>query len=770
MKKNLLLLLLFLVVGVSSCVRKEYDLTRDNLDLKVKIGSDDLFIPIGQTDSLFLRNFLDTADIELLQILSDNSYAIILEGTEELEIPEIDASQLAMDDIVHQRTVTIDFKNSIDDFPDVDLPNINEQKVFNSGLYLTAQPANGGSIPSFPPVGLTEEYPLVFSEPLPAEIIKVDSVLLTDPANFEITISVQNLPGGAMIEVDTIRVVFPPQVKLGADPRVFGQTYLITNSSLTTTPLEVTIPIRHLDFSSTPLQSNNSLSMDEEIVVYSKYSVEGTYNGGFYPTTFENDTRLVVKVNSNLNYSSAYVQVSMVSQEFQETTTPIDLEITDIPLEIIALDSALFQNAQIRMSVDKSRTSLGGQALEYHVNIQFPRDLIFAPGQGISATNQLVLQLSQTDSWEETYNVRGMRFDGNPLNGQLKIEDSITLQASIVANNASINTDTLWNTVVDLDVDATFANIVFSKVFGRIDPQIESQFISVPLDDLPEMLKGDDMVFHVYPRLGLEMTTNLQIPLDATVILTPWKGGQIVPNAQQDITISVPAWSGVGQPQPVKYWIAETTTGMPAGYTHINRNLGTLVKRVPDSIQIEIVAGTDPTQQAIFDVDETYFANVDYDFVVPFAFGPELLVSIQDTIRDLGEDLGRYLSGNSVGLSGKIWNSIPLELNVVLIPVNDKYEPIDIDHPTLKIDAGKVDGSAAESLLDFLFDDPSGKLSDMRHVIFKFTGRTGQDAVPGGVAIKPDNFIKVQLRAKISGGLTIDLNDFLDSNSEGGND
>ncbi|MCL2412819.1 MAG: hypothetical protein FWC98_01625, partial [Bacteroidales bacterium] len=72
-------------------------------------------------------------------------------------------------------------------------------------------------------------------------------------------------------------------------------------------------------------------------------------------------------------------------------------------------------------------------------------------------------------------------------------------------------------------------------------------------------------------------------------------------------------------------------------------------------------------------------------------------------------------------------------------------------------------GATMDSVSNLMFDDKnSDQLRYMRGLILQFEAKTG--AGRAGQPLRPDNFIKVRLNARIEGGLTVDLRDFIDNN------
>ena len=77
------------ILSVLSCIREEYTVSEENLNLEVTVFQDGVHIPLGITDSLKVKDLLETfgqgESSEYLQYLktigSDGAYAIVMSET-----------------------------------------------------------------------------------------------------------------------------------------------------------------------------------------------------------------------------------------------------------------------------------------------------------------------------------------------------------------------------------------------------------------------------------------------------------------------------------------------------------------------------------------------------------------------------------------------------------------------------------------------------------------------------------------------------------------
>ncbi|MCL2683475.1 MAG: hypothetical protein FWE63_08385 [Bacteroidales bacterium] len=783
MKKLLYLAAILIAVG-TSCIKKEYDLNRDNLDLTITFSEDGLWLPIGATDTMRLENFLNPDSVDLLEILN-GAYAIVLADSNKIEV-DIDTEQLVVDDIlVETYRDTIYFDNVLN-FPDVTISPVALDTVVNSEFWLpdgviallslpisvdtlnatlASNPLFDPFIPLLPkfPIPLSasgrDTVPISIEEELTDDlIVGVDTIWLTN-SYLQVIVTPQNIPFGTTLTLDSLLLVFPPQVKLGmSEGFVSDNVYLVRNKQLIGSTT-LTIPIRCL--ASLSLSKSQTLKIEDEIQVFTKYNLSGVYSGGFFPNNENNSTRLDLNISSNLNFGSAIVRLRNVYDSLPKTAFPVDINV-GIPEEIIAIDSIIFQNTKVSLDLKLSQTKIQNQTMNIRVRVQFPQSIIFSDPR-IQPGNIFDNNVTFTNNrWNPTFDVRGLTFTDQTFSGDsINIRDSITVEAWVVLNNPTVNTDTLRHTAIAASVDAAITNIKFSKIYGKINPEIPTENFSMDLLDLPGILinNRDSIIFDVKPYLDLVLNSNLQVPFGTDLVLTPYKNG--VPGAKQQVSINVPA--SLGGMNSNKFWIADTITQaeIDRGYTWVQTDLGTIIRRIPDSIQISINTNVDTTKTAIFDLNAQYRADLDYKFVVPFAFGDSLQFVIQDTI-EVPKEIGQYLNGNHIELYGIAWNSIPLMLEATIIPIDSNGIALEIaKYPTFVIGAGNGTDAAIPSTLKIVFDDSDSRvLTEMRGMVFRFNGGVDKNTI--GVPLKPDNFIRVELKAKVIGGLTIDLNNLLD--------
>jgi len=261
--------------------------------------------------------------------------------------------------------------------------------------------------------------------------------------------------------------------------------------------------------------------------------------------------------------------------------------------------------------------------------------------------------------------------------------------------------------------------------------------ISVDLSGLPDILVNnrEGLVLDVNPHLRLRIAGNLDA--STTLILEPFGTGVAAP-------VAIPLDLSSGENL---LWIAENDSPLrPNNYDFIPAtNLRNLVRTIPDSIVIRL-----DNNHATFAFDTDYYADMTAQFVVPLTFGDEFSIIIQDTFH-LDARIGEMISGNSIGLSVRALNGIPLNLEAFVTPIDENNNPLaGVNVDPFTIVAGMTMDHAPELLM---LSDPNNRLQYMRGLVFQFVVSPGASAT-----LRPENFIQIRLNARIEGGVTVDLN------------
>jgi hypothetical protein len=391
--------------------------------------------------------------------------------------------------------------------------------------------------------------------------------------------------------------------------------------------------------------------------------------------------------------------------------------------------------------------------------LKFPDILIFEPGM-VNDKNELIIDESfdRNNRLSKTLGVRGFKFDASELSGKLTVNDKIRFETDIFVVDPTVNTDDLQGENITANVSVELKGLNFRSVYGKVDINLGDQMEipNVPLDKFPEFMRNKDAVIDVLnPILALKTESNLGIPIDTKLSLTKFVDGKELTDEKIFLNFSLPKVNSPDEIIETGYWYAPRQSGMPNGYTFAETHLQNLFKPVPDSVQVEFVPTINPGVQHMIDLVADYKLKVKYDIILPLSFGKDLNIVLRDTIENVNLEFGDLdLKTGALEILAKITNSIPLDLEMELIMMDADHNIL-ATSPAQTILAGASDGSGVDSNIRIKLADNLENLKDLNKVVLVFKATSNETVA--GTPIKPTNFIKANLRARVLGGLNVTL-------------
>jgi len=558
-----------------------------------------------------------------------------------------------------------------------------------------------------------------------------------------------NLPHNLTFTGDNIRIVFPPLFTFNP-PLPLLNTYVIPDGPV---PDYFELELDALNINQKlvagKLDLSENISVAGNIIlksgVVNSLDIENLNSGKMYMTA----------ETPALKIASTTVKLKSLNAEIADTTN-LNISLDQIPAEIVSLDSILLENnATLQLSVNITNMPSLSTPLMANLTLNFPDLLQFTSGS-VNASNQLVINEPFVNGkLSRTIGIKGLHFDGSKLNQVLSINEDIAFNGRVSVNNPSVNSSDLNSDPIEVNVDVRLTGIQFKSVYGKVDPGIDPVTTHVKLPDLPDFMKGEDVVLDITrPVIALETRSNLGIPIIAGLNLTPMKNNAEIVSGKQNLELEFPRSSSAAMDKISRFWIAPDSAGMPGNYKFIKTDIQNIFKTIPDEISFIVNAQADTEQEHYIDLTADYRIKVKYDVTVPMAFGKDLSIEICDTISDLDETIGEVaLSGKRLELFGTILNSIPLDLRLTITPLDSDHKAINIPAATQLVNSGARDGSATSTALSVKLDDPDGLLKDVRGFELRF--RASSNETVAGTPIKPENFVKADLKVRLNGGLKI---------------
>jgi hypothetical protein len=466
-------------------------------------------------------------------------------------------------------------------------------------------------------------------------------------------------------------------------------------------------------------------------------------------------------VVSDIFIESTSIEMKTLEASMSDKTS-LNLSVNDVPSQIVALDSIIIKDgASLKLDIQiNNMPDLGGKPLNANIKVKFPKMLKLGAGQ-VNADNEMTINEAFVNGkLSKTVNLKSLKFDGSNLNGKITINEEVGFDVNVSVVNPTINSADLDGKDISVDVKVTIAGVEFKSVYGKFDVDISDQLDipNVGLDDIPSILKGNDVVLDIAkPVISFSTESNIGIPVSAEMSMTKIIGGVLQNNDKLAFTINIPKAASPAQTIKTGFWVSPSSSGMPTGFQFIERPVQNLFKPLPDAFKVELKPTINTSVQHLIDLTANYKMKVKYDVIIPFSFGKDLSIVVRDTLEniDLGIDLGDLdPKTGSLELMATILNSIPLDLKLQLV-IMDKNDVILSTTNEQTILAGAPNGSAVSSNINIRLADNLGDLLKMNKIALVF--RATSNTTVAGTPIKPDNFIKATLKARVNGGITVNL-------------
>ena len=601
---------------------------------------------------------------------------------------------------------------------------------------------------------LNVKIPIEMESSISTMVKQLSVIKLKD--NTKIRIDIQ-LPDGLPFDLtaENFKLQFPSFFMFNPDknPPMPGNTYTITSGAM---PDSIVLYLDALALNDE--LKDGMLKLSDNVFVSGKLALKPGWVNSTEISTI-GDKNLSVKAStSDLKISSTIIKLNDLYYPYKDSI-PLKFDIPDVPTQLVSLDSVLLKdNASIQLAVNITNMPDCGSPINMDLTIDFPDLFILAPGS-VNEKNQLVIHEPIVGGKiNRTIGIRGLKFDGKDLNGILKIDKQLKYNAAVNVSSPIVNSDNLVGKTINIAVEAKISNIAFKSVYGELDAGIDPISQNIPLETISQQLADNniDVVLDVTkPMIAINTECNLGMPIVANVVLTPMIGGSPSIPEPIDITLKIPKAPLPKDTLKTAYWISPDSAGMPTGANFIKANVQDLFKKIPENVKMTATVSSDKTQQHFFDVTATYKFKLGYEVTIPFAFGKDLKIKIEKNITFADPKIGEMASMvGGIEVLGTIENSIPLELNLALIPIDADSLPIaGIDTVKQIISAGAHDGSGVVSLLTLKMSDRDDKLKELRG--FKLIFSASSNETVAGTPIKPENFVKANLKVRVDGGINI---------------
>jgi hypothetical protein len=533
---------------------------------------------------------------------------------------------------------------------------------------------------------------------------------------------------------------------------------------------------------------------DDGIYVSSEFDVKGSL--GIAEGTVVDKSAIDVLTGSDVEAKKFKLSVSVpdlvpsdlaidsytaeFSQEFKFELLSGDV----VPDMISGIGEVELDNVYINLGVDASElmSKLGNDAdLIFNLEVSIPDYIILenVAGQKDPDNKAIIINLNEKADAKGQINVDPIKVKAIDLTGVVEsgegLAGTIAFAGTVTLADASINVDEL-NDSDDVKISLTGGikgsgengEITLSKVTAKVDYQLDPVKIVVDLSSLREALNTENLsvtlaLSHVH--LGLDIATNLGISALANLEIVPYYAG-VAKDAIKLNDLAIDAPSTAGEVKHTKYWLGGNSECAPDGYTFKQVPILELLKDIPDSLHIQISAGTDKTKDCVLDTQTEYVLIADYSLEVPLQFDEKSFnISFTHTITGIPEVIGLIFQYGSLALTGEAVSGLPLNLNMTaeLLDPAGNVIPVDDKVGKLVINACEAIDKPSVTELNLLFGAKGGANAlDISAIRLRF------NASAVSVPLTEDSFLKLKLQALVPEGVTLDLNDLMSNDETAG--
>lgn len=607
-------------------------------------------------------------------------------------------------------------------------------------------------------------------ENIPEEIASINTVYF-DASASEIAVKISALELPVTLSGDNIQLKFPASYHFAVSDG------LSTDNILKITPAELsagTTKTLHLESLELNQTVENQIVFLNDEVVFQPANLLLDENPSVNTQELQNLSGKEVQVSisgENLRISHASLQSKGMTVNVDPAETNINIS-EETPKELVAIREVTFkQKPEVRLQFffEGIPSSIPKIKLKDYT-ITFP-DFIIFEGDDVQ-NHQLVLndEFDVSEGFSKILTIEKFSFgDNNPIkDGQIIIEQMIDLSGQLYIGESDLSSDELENIIVKPTL--SIQPMELSVVSGKINPDIEPENERIDMGDVPDFLKDDDVVLDLqHPVITVNAANTVGIPIKADLTMEPKLNGKTITTGVVKASIAVREAEILGVSTWSNFWISNTENGMPSNYQFVSTpNLPNLIRKVPDSIAINMTAMADPDALHTIDLSvPEYKLKVKYNISVPLQLGRDLAIIYHDTIDDFHKDIKDYTEYVSEALIyAEIDNTVPLEMecDIQAIGVDKKVlTGISVSAPEKIKSAGwnpQQSGQTTVTTTSFpvvLTETVKGELSKLDGLTFRISAKA--NATVAGATLKRDQYIKISAKMKIPGGVTIDIND-----------
>lgn len=462
----------------------------------------------------------------------------------------------------------------------------------------------------------------------------------------------------------------------------------------------------------------------------------------FHPNTRANNT-----------YSA---QLPEDSKTTFELTTTLPQDIKSLSLIDVSIDGSLTMSF---------KSNILKKINLQEVDIIFPSFLI-SPSLTKGVYPIRNIEINNQGNYTINFNIDAINIDPSNLTPQpdgslmLQLMGEIRSIGTVTANKSDIISG--GNITAELISSPALSNIVVTGIRGVVKPNIDVTAEPIVLNDLPDYLTSDKVRLDMKNPM-IFIKANNQTPVGATI------NGTITSNytaSVDDVSVNfnIPNITGNADQQfclsPINPNIVNTQ------WIEVSE-LPSLITRIPQSISLDLNSEATDNEVSV-ELNKNYTLETEYKIQVPFVFGDQLNIVYTDTMDGWHNDIKKY-SIKKIHATGYAINKIPLniDLTAIAVKLNEKNERVPLEGVKVTvfvndkengiIPFGNItEGSKTPIMIEILEVTPNA-IKQLDGLILDASANSQN--VAEGVLNENQTFQLTNVKLKVPGGLTIDLNE-----------
>jgi len=622
------------------------------------------------------------------------------------------------------------------------------------------------------------------NQKLPAEIGKMEEITVYLENAPEIKISLDYPSADGKISIiphreKGLKMSFPEMIRFKNLKPEYNYDQVTNSISFTgsqSIPREIVLPIDYL-----AIRPELVAGKEDEYCVKGEIKVEGgvclegmTVNKGIIDHLKRENASISFKAEIP-NLKPAKLAVDQYVANIKDTIDFSGIKFDGLPDIIQSVDELSLKDVYLNLEVDASSVAnvVNDVNMTLDFDIKLP-ELIKVENGGSNNVLKIEGKLNEENKIVlAPVHVIGLNLDGVDFSAETIDlgEQHIEISGNVKLENVSVDINAIGKEDLVVSVNGSLCTkgseyIELGRVEAHVDYQLEPVSETVSIASLVEGL-GEKIDFSLdfnRVHLDVDLATNLTLPVALHELsLVPFHGGEAgEPMSMEPFALK---YSDNGEVVHTKLRISNKEEAddkhSDPEYEHITLDILSLIKDMPDSLQLRLRAGTQDNAVLVLDPSFDYVLKADYALEMPLELGDDFRLEFADTLKGLPPVLGEALSYGSVALAGEITNSFPiqLELEFQLLDVDGNIVPLAEGSGSQIIKGCNLDGSPNKTELNVLLGVAKGveiPQLDALKMNFKATS-----AGISGIKFSDDCFIQAELRVDIPEGVSVNIKDFM---------